>query len=184
LQTETPRLRLRPFAAGDLDDLCGLFGDPEVMRYVGNGVRTREETEASLARMAGHWPRLGFGMWALHDKETGRFVGRCGLQPLADTPEVELGYTLHRAFWGRGLAAEASAAALRHGFETVGLPRVVAIALPENAASRRVMEKAGLAFERTAADPYGPREVVWYALSRADYARVPRPAASAGSGPV
>jgi ribosomal-protein-alanine N-acetyltransferase len=171
MQTETPRLRLRPFTAGDFDDLFALFTDPEVMRFVGNGVRTREETETSLARMAGQWPRHGFGMWALHEKDTGRFVGRCGLQPLPGTPEIELGYTLHRAFWGRGFATEAAAASVRHGFEAAGLSRIVAIARAENAASRRVMEKVGLTFERTGPDPYGSGDVVWYGLSRAGFDR-------------
>src|SRR5271166_3840630 len=104
MQTETPRLLLRPFTPGDFDALYELYSDPEVMRYIGNGVKTREETAERLARMIGHWPKHGLGMWALHEKATGRFIGRCGLCPLADTTEIEVGYTLHREFWGRGLA--------------------------------------------------------------------------------
>jgi ribosomal-protein-alanine N-acetyltransferase len=180
MQTETPRLRLRPFTLAGLDDLHQLFSDPEVMRHVGDGVFTRAQTEANLARMIGHWERLGFGMWALHDKQSGRFVGRCGIKPLGDTPEIELGYTLHREFWGRGLAAEAARASLRLGFEAAGLPRIVAIARPENLRSRRVMEKVGMRYERTGPDPYSPgREVVWYGLSLAEYHRLAR----AGRGP-
>ncbi len=166
MQTETARLRLRPFTPTDFDDLYGLYSDPEVMRYIGHGVRTREETEQGLARMVGHWSRVGPGMWAVHEKGSGLFVGRCGLQPLLDTSEVELGYTLHRAFWGRGYATEGSRAALRFGFETVGLTRIVAIARPENTGSRRVMEKVGMTYERTGPSPYGLHEVVWYGLAR------------------
>jgi RimJ/RimL family protein N-acetyltransferase len=173
MELETARLRLRPFVAADLDDLFLLFSDPEVMRYVGNGVFARAETEQLLERMLGHWPRLGFGMWALHDKASGRFVGRCGIKPLGDTPEIELGYSLHRAFWGRGMATEASVASIRFGFETANLSRIVAIARPENVQSRRVMEKVGMTFERTGPDPYSAREVVWYGLARADYDRQP-----------
>jgi RimJ/RimL family protein N-acetyltransferase len=169
MQTETARLSLRPLARGDFENLCRLYADPDVMRYIGKGVRSAEETEQGLQRMMGHWSRLGYGMWAVHEKATGAFVGRCGLHPLADTGEIELGYTFHRAFWGRGLATEASAAALRFGFETHALPRIVAIARPANVASWRVMEKLGMTFERQGPSPYEGSEVVWYALSRADY---------------
>ena len=171
MQTETDRLRLRPFTTADLDDLVRLFGDPDVMRYIGKGVRSAEETEASLKRTIDYWSQRGFGMWAVHEKDSGRFVGRCGLQPLADTEDVELGYAYHRAFWGLGLATEASVAALRFGFETLALPRVVAIARPENVASWHVMKKLGMTHERTAPSPYEGTEVVWYGLSRADYER-------------
>ena len=146
MRIETPPLLLRPFAPADLDELLRLYSDPEVMRFIGKGVRSREETEAGLTRMAGQWPQLGFGMWALHEKETGKFVGRCGLQPLSDTGQVEVGYALHREFWGRGLTTEAATVALRFGFETIGLPRIVAIARAENVASRRVMEKLGMTY--------------------------------------
>jgi RimJ/RimL family protein N-acetyltransferase len=170
LKTGTLRLSLRPFDLIDFDDLLQLYSDPEVMRLIGNGKpRTRDETEAWLTRMIAHWAQRGLGMWAVHEKSTGRFVGRCGLQALADTSEIELGYALHRAFWGQGLATEAAMAAIQFGFETIGLSRIVAIALPENLASRRVIEKTGLVFERIGPNPYGHREVAWYGLSRAAY---------------
>ena len=168
MQTETARLRLRPFARGDFGDLCQLYSDPDVMRYAG-GVHSAEDTEQRLQRMMGHWSQFGYGMWAVHDKDSGAFVGRCGLQHLADTGEIELGYTFHRRFWGRGLATEASVAALRFGFHAHVLQRIVAIARPENVASWRVMEKLGMKFERQGPSPYGGSEVVWYALSRTDY---------------
>jgi RimJ/RimL family protein N-acetyltransferase len=172
MQTETSRLTLRPFTPGDIDDLGSLYSDPIAMRFLGNGTpKTRAETEERLARMIGHWAQHGLGMWALHDKETGRFVGRCGLQPLADTAEIELGYVLHREYWGRGLATEASMAAVRFGFETIQLSRIVAIVLPENLGSRRVIEKSGLKFERIGPNPYGPRDVAWYGLSRTEYVK-------------
>jgi ribosomal-protein-alanine N-acetyltransferase len=166
VQTETPRLRLRPFTPADFDELYGLYSDPEVMRYIGHGVRTREETEQGMARTAGHWSNAGLGMWAVYEKDTGKFVGRCGLQPLSDTPEIELGYALRREFWGKGYATEGSLAALRFGFETARLGRIVAIARPENGGSRRVMEKVGMTYEKTGPSPYGVGEVVWYGLSR------------------
>jgi ribosomal-protein-alanine N-acetyltransferase len=108
-------------------------------------------------------------MWAVHTKDDGRFVGRCGLQPMFDSREVELGYTFHREFWGQGLATEGSLAAIQHGFDNAGLSRIVAIARPENRASWRVMEKIGMTYERTAPSPYDRIDVVWYGISREGY---------------
>jgi RimJ/RimL family protein N-acetyltransferase len=172
METETPRLRLRPFVPSDFDDLLQLYSDPEVMRYVGKGTRTPEETHASLERFSAHWRDLGFGMWALQLKETGEFVGRCGIFPLADTGQVEVGYTLHRRFWGRGLATEAAALSLDFGFQNVGLERIVAIARTENIGSQRVMQKIGMIYERTDPSPYDGTEVVWYAMTRDRFTRL------------
>jgi RimJ/RimL family protein N-acetyltransferase len=169
MQTETARLNLRPFTPADFDDLYGLYSDADVMRFLGSGVRSRQETEASLARMIAHWPAVGFGMWAVHNKLDGRFVGRCGLQPLMDTKEVELGYAFHRAYWRQGLATEAARLSIRFGFDTVGLERIVAIARPANIGSWRVMVKIGMTYERNGPSPYDQTEVVWYGLSRAGY---------------
>jgi RimJ/RimL family protein N-acetyltransferase len=145
---ETERLLLRPFTEDDEDDLCALYADPEVMRFLG-GVRTREQTRLRLAAMVAHWREHGFGIWALVAKAGGEFVGRCGLGHLhEEVGDVELAYTLGRAWWGSGLATEAAGRALGYGFEVLRLPRVAAYARPENVASRRVMEKLGMTFER------------------------------------
>jgi ribosomal-protein-alanine N-acetyltransferase len=157
---------MRPFTPADLDDLCRLYADLEVMHYI--GVRNRDETKVALAAMVDHWGEHGFGVWALTERETGRFVGRCGLRRVAEVPDVELAYTLHKEFWGKGLAAEASRAAFRFGFETVGVDRIIAFAVPDNRASTRVMEKLGMRYEKRA--PWRGLEHVWYAISRAEYA--------------
>jgi ribosomal-protein-alanine N-acetyltransferase len=165
---ETARLRLRPVAGEDYADLCALFGDPAVMRYINHGVgRTVEETRAHTERMVQHWEEHGFGMWALHHKADGEFVGRCGFRFLDDTALVELGYTLHQRFWGQGLAVEAGRACLEYAFQHLEHDRIVAITLEENLASRRVMEKLGFQFEGPA--HYYKTDVVLYALRKADW---------------
>jgi ribosomal-protein-alanine N-acetyltransferase len=115
-------------------------------------------------------------VWAVVDKASGALVGQCGLNRLPDGSDVELLYALARAEWGRGLATEAGRAALEHGFQSVGLRRIVAVTRPEHAASRRVMERLGMAYE-------GGRElfgmhVVCYAvtLDRWTGSRPPMPA--------
>src|SRR5438067_603526 len=102
------------------------------MRYVGKGARTRQETEARLQAAITHWAKHGFGMLALVHRAHDRLIGRAGLCFLDNTPEVEVGYVLDKPYWGQGLATEAAAAALRYGFDTLNLERIVAIARPEN----------------------------------------------------
>jgi ribosomal-protein-alanine N-acetyltransferase len=140
---------MRPVAADDLDHFAALYADPDVMRFIGTqGALTREQARDRLDFMLDHWRRHGFGMWALLRKGDGGFVGRCGLRYLDTTTEVELGYTLMKAFWGQGFATEASRAVVRHAFEVLKLRRLVAIADPANTASVNVMTKVGMTFER------------------------------------
>jgi RimJ/RimL family protein N-acetyltransferase len=151
-ELETARLRLRAWRDDDLDALTRLNADPLVMRHMGRGPMTREETEGQLARFQAHWTRHGFGLWAAEDKETGRLAGRIGLSFHSVWPDdPEVGWLLGPAFWGRGLATEGGEASVRYGFERLEARRLVSICTPENAASRRVMEKLGFRFltERT-----------------------------------
>jgi len=167
---ETTRLLLRHFTLNDLNDLFRFYNNPEVMRYVGQGAFTTiEETKPRLIFMIEHWEKHGFGMWSLVHKESGKMIGRCGLQYLDNTPEVELGYLLDKAFWNMGLATEASLASLKFGFVELGLERIVAIARPENIASQRVMQKLGMKYEKTGL--FYNSHCVYYAISKLDYAR-------------
>lgn len=142
----TPRLELRRFQADDLEALFGVFGDPEVMRYVGTLRLPLSEAEVreALERAAKHWREHGFGPLAVVERATGAVVGDTGLQLLEGGPDVELTCTLARGVWGRGYATEAATAALDWGFGDPRPERIFAVADPENVASRRVLEKAGL----------------------------------------
>jgi RimJ/RimL family protein N-acetyltransferase len=166
---ETERLRLCPFMPADADDLFRVYSDPLVMRYISRGVRSREETITALADQIEHWRQHGFGMWALREKRSDDFIGRCGLRVLDRTQEVEVGYTLARSAWGKGYATEAARQALSFGFEEAGLERIVAVAQPENVASRHVMEKLGMRFEKDAY--FYDSIVVYYAIDRETFAR-------------
>ncbi len=98
-----------------------------------------------------HWAKHGFGVWAVEEPGDGRIIGQCGLNTLdaIGSDDVEILWALARAWWGRGLATEAATATLGYAFDTVRLSRVVALAHPCNAASRRVMEKLRLTYEKT-----------------------------------
>jgi ribosomal-protein-alanine N-acetyltransferase len=160
---ETERLLMSPITEGDLDDVAALYADADVMRFIGlRGPLTREQTQERVAFMVDHWRKHGFGMWLLRLKDGGDFVGRCGLRYLDNSDEVELGYTLAKAHWGRGFATESSRAVVRHAFDVLKLPRLVAIADPANTASVNVMKKLGMTFERVG-HFYGS-ECVLYAL--------------------
>ena len=159
---ETERLRLRPIEPGDLDDLCRLYADPDVMKFLHVQSMTREQVELRHTFMLDHWRLHGYGMWIVFRKSDNAFVGRCGLRYLDDTELIELGYTLHKAFWGQGLATEASQAVVRFAFESLQLPRLVAICDPRHTASMNVMRKVGMTFIDTGR--FYNTECVLYAL--------------------
>ena len=145
---ETERLRLRRWREDDLDALAAIFAEPEVWRYpMGRGLTT-EESERFLARQITHWGRHGFGMWAAEARATNELLGYIGLSVPTVLPQVlpavEVGWRLHPRWWGAGLATEGGRASLRHGFDVVGLDRIISIFEPENVASGRVMAKLGL----------------------------------------
>ena len=129
-----------------------IFGDPRVGATMG-GVMTPEQVTEQLALAAQEWERDGFGYWMFFDAATGAPAGRGGLSRTVfdGQPEVEVGWTVVPERWGQGLATELGAAALEVAAE-LGLDDIVAFTLPHNAPSRRVMEKLGFAYEKTA--PY------------------------------
>lgn len=166
----TPRLRLRPFTEADGSVHLALYQDPEVTRQLGGGpfvgdqiaVRSRRAVE----KFARHWREKGYGVFAVEDLQTGRFLGQCGLNTIDELGEIEILYALDRAAWGQGLATEAARSALAYGFDEVGLSRIVAVTRPEHTRSRRVLEKLGMRYERDV-DVFGIHAVL-YALTRGE----------------
>ncbi len=157
---ETERVTLREFTLADEDNLFELDSDPEVMRYLTDGVpSSREQVRAGVARTlaltAKHHGR--FGLWAALEKQSGAFMGWFHFRPSRsapdDTKRIELGYRLKRAFWGAGYATEVSRALIEKGFRDLDVDEVFAITKKPNLASRRVMEKCGLSFVREYDDP-------------------------------
>ena len=149
----TARLRLRPLRADDVDDLTEVYWHPLVAQWI--GPHTREDVARDIALHVEHQASLGWSFWAVEDRASARFIGDCGLQPLEHRgPEVELGYDFHPRAWGRGLATEAACAVMEKAFGALQIESVVAVVKPENRASQRVLEKAGL--QRTGArEAYG-----------------------------
>ena len=141
---QTPRLLLRPFAAGDALLVHAVYSDPDVMRYVATGPMSDiAVTERLLADYAAHQTRHGYSFWAVIERSSGTLIGDAGLYR-TPTGEVELGYTLGAAWWGRGYATEAASRWLAFAFGELGLGEVVALAEPANVASLHVLEKLGM----------------------------------------
>lgn len=150
MNIETARLVLRPWTDKDKRPFAEMSADPAVMEHLLPLVG-REASDGWIDRQMAHLAEQGFCFWALEAKENSAFVGSVGLLRVGYkahfTPAVEVGWRVSRAFWGRGYAPEAAAASIRFGFEALRLPEIVANAAPQNASSRRVMEKLGMSHD-------------------------------------
>lgn len=167
---ETERLLHRKFTPDDLPKLIEIRSDPEVNRYLG-GARM-QNAEPITKRMDFYiecYEKFGFGVCAMLWKPTGEMIGASGLQPLEDTGEIEVGYSLAKEFWRRGIGYESALGWLKYGFEDAGLERIVAVAQPENTGSWRIMEKLGMSFEKTETH-YG-LECRFYAITKDEFTR-------------
>ena len=165
---ETQRLVLRHLVADDLDALYALYRDSETRRYFPDGTRTREETKDELEWfLRGHpnYPELG--LWATVDRNSGTFLGRCGLLPweIEDQHEVELAFLIDKSRWGEGLATEAAAAIVSHACGVLHLRRLICLISPGNSASVRVAQKVGMSFERELTDDLGLCQIYSRSLS-------------------
>lgn len=160
---ETPRMIAERVSDSDFDDLVRMNQDTRVMATLG-GVRSENETGEALSAMLAHWNRHGFGIWIFRERGTRAFVGRAGLRNrrVEEIGEIELLYAVMAEFWQSGFASEMARALLDLARE-IGIESVVAFTLPSNLGSRRVMEKAGMHFER---------EITWAGLPHLLY-RIP-----------
>jgi RimJ/RimL family protein N-acetyltransferase len=166
LPLETDRLRIRPFEPErDAAPLHELWGDAEAMQFIPGGAKkTVDETRSRLETLCGR-DNDGWGFWAMEERDSGRPVGGVGLFPLNWTgPEIELAYHVVPSAWNRGFASEAAAAVLAAAWGDDGLDHVVAVAMPGNGASRRVMEKLGMSLEGPTR--YRELDVVRYSIAR------------------
>lgn len=135
----------------NLEELFSLYSDPEIRKYYPEGVLTYEETREELEWfLNGHPRHPELGLWATIYKETGKFIGRCGLLPwkIDDVLEVEIACLIDKAYWGQGLATEAATGILQYGFERLNLSRLICLVDPGNIASQKVAEKAGMTLEK------------------------------------
>lgn len=178
-ELRTPRLVLRGWRDGDLAPFAALNADPRVMEHFAAPL-SPEESDAMARRIASHFARHGFGLWAVEVPGGVDFAGFVGLSiPQFDahfTPCVEIGWRMDREYWGLGYATEAAREAARFAFEELQLDGIVSFTVPANRRSRRVMERIGMSrdpaedFDHPGLPAGHPlRRHVLYRLSRDDW---------------
>jgi [ribosomal protein S5]-alanine N-acetyltransferase len=143
---QTRRLALRAVRHDDTGNFHRLDRDPRVMRYIGDGsTGTRATAAAAVVRTLRYYRIYpGLGRRSAEERASGRFIGWFSLNYVPKTVEVEVGYRLLPDAWGNGYATEGATALVRYGFDELGLHRIIGLTHPDNAASQRVLQKAGL----------------------------------------
>jgi RimJ/RimL family protein N-acetyltransferase len=165
---ETERLYLREFQESDLDAYAEMCADEEVMQYIGAGQPlSRSESWRSMATMLGHWELRGFGLWAVEEKTSGEMIGRIGCWQPEGWIDFEIGWTLRRAFWGKGYAIEAAQASVQYAFEQLDRSHVISLIDPNNWRSIRVAERLGEKLDGST--ELFDKEVLVYRLERQDW---------------
>lgn len=166
MEITTPRLLLREMTDDDFAALYAILSDPETMRYY-----PKPYNEAGVRRWISwcrdSYAKHGFGLWAVTLKDTGEFIGDCGisLQPIHGQWLPEIGYHIRKDHWRKGYAAEAAAACIRLAFEQFGFPAVYSYMKAENEPSWRTAMKNGMTFVEEYDDPVNTRTRV-YAIDR------------------
>ena len=149
---ETERLSAERLGTQHLAEIAILHRDPRVMKTLSADGKPIDDdkTRQALVKSQKHWDDHGFGLWIFRDKDSGEFVGRGGLSMYEIEGEdiVGLAYAIEYEHWGKGYATEIAAVSIKIGFEKLGLKVIGSWALPFNSASKRVMEKIGMTFEK------------------------------------
>lgn len=161
------RLIFREMADSDLDDMAALVGDEDVMRYYPLPL-TRDEARDVITGNQRRYRVHGFGLWIISLRDSGEFVGDCGLtlQPVDDVAELEVGYHVRPAMQGRGYATEAAAACRDFARDVLGAARLIAIVNPLNVPSQKVAAKIGLTLEKRSIAPDGSEALIFSAALR------------------
>jgi ribosomal-protein-alanine N-acetyltransferase len=166
---QTERLQLRCFDAQDAGFILELLNDPGWLKHIGDrGVHSTDDARQWIeTRLTRIYDELGFGFWTVQRRGEPQLIGLCGLIKRDSLPEVDVGYAFLPRYRGLGYAREAVLGCLKHGREVLGLARILAITSPDNVASQRVLEAAGMRLEDRRTLPGETRETWVYAWGTA-----------------
>ncbi|MGC4039636.1 MAG: GNAT family N-acetyltransferase [Flavobacterium sp.] len=143
---ETHRCYLRELSVDDAQSFHDLNIDPEVVKYTGDKAFETVSEAKSFLQNYNQYELYGYGRWAVIDKESGDFIGWCGLKYSPDLNEVDLGFRFFRKYWNMGYATETAQACLEYGFNKLNLGKIVGRAMEANIGSVKVLEKIGMEF--------------------------------------
>ena len=143
---ETDRLLVREYVEEDAQAFFKLNTDPEILRFVPDKalLNVEQARRILIDHPIADYRKHGFGRGACILKSTGEQIGFAGLKYLKELGEVDVAYRLLPPYWGQGIATEVAVASVRYGFTDLRLKRIIGLVMPENIASMRVLEKAGL----------------------------------------
>jgi RimJ/RimL family protein N-acetyltransferase len=169
MKIKTNRLVLREFTMEDLDGLHMILSDAESMRHYPKPF-TFEETENWIRRNMERYETDGFGLWGMVLKETGQFIGDCGItmQNICGAMEPEIGYHVDKRYTNHGYASEAARACRDYAFDVLKLDKVYSYMNDTNMASQRVAVKNGMKFIKEIEDERN-RITRTYAITMEDY---------------
>ena len=164
---ETERLILRELQPDDAPFMLELLNEPSyILNIADRGVRDLDGARRYLEdRWRASYRQHGFGLWVVVERSSGMATGLCGLVRRDGLEDVDIGYAFLPAFWGRGYAIESALGVKAHARDVVGLTRLVAIVVPQNVPSIRVLERLGMSAERTLRLPGESTDLVLYAMA-------------------
>lgn len=146
---ESERVFLRPYTQADFAALHKIVSDKQTMVAWGQGFG-KKESEEWLEKQLAHYQQYGFGIWAIVEKQSGKIIGNAGLNHTEISLKgktqkiVEIGYLLHRDFWGKGYGSEVARMCAKYGFETLGLEEVYCLIKEDNLSSLKVAKKLSM----------------------------------------
>jgi RimJ/RimL family protein N-acetyltransferase len=147
---ETERLVLRRMTADDAEFILRLVNEPSFIRFIGDkGVRNHTDAVQYIETgPVANYARFGFGQYLVELKENRVPIGMCGLTKKDSLPDVDVGFAFLPAFWSKGYAFEAAAAVKAYAKDVLGIDRLVAVTIPDNESSIKLLDRIGLRFER------------------------------------
>jgi [ribosomal protein S5]-alanine N-acetyltransferase len=143
---ETQRCYLRELTVDDAQSFYDLNADPEVVKYTGDKAFENVTEAKNFLENYNQYKLYGYGRWAVIDKQSGDFLGWCGLKYSPELNEVDLGFRFFRKHWNKGYATETAKACIEYGFSKLNLNKIVGRAMEANVGSVKVLEKTGMAF--------------------------------------
>jgi RimJ/RimL family protein N-acetyltransferase len=160
----TERLAVRPYTMDDLDYVCSLNGNPEIMQYI-RPAQTPEQSREFLQKViSAYSEQPGIGRWGMFSIPSGEFVGSFAIIPVENTGELQLGYALLKEHWGKGYASESVRGGINYAFDDLDLTEIAGITFPANISSQKVLLKNGFIFNKTFME--GDKELFYYLLRK------------------